>query len=72
MRRLGLVLSDMCYIALNAYEEKKGRPLTSSEILRVMDDELDLVIKQNLEEESWRDMIFKLAQDKYLKQTHMR
>ena len=68
MRRLGLVLSDMCYIALNAYEEKKGKPLTSSEIDRVMDNELDLIISQNLEEESWREMIFEMAQNKYHRQ----
>ena len=65
MKRLGLVLADMCYIALNAYEEKKGRPLKSSEIASVMDNELNLIITQNLEEESWREMIFKMAQNRY-------
>ena len=68
MRRLGLVLSDMCYIALNAYEEKKGKPLTSNEITRIMDTELDLIITQNLEDEQWRDMIHKMAEEKYHKQ----
>ena len=68
MRRLGLVLSDMCYIALNAYSEKKARPITPSEMIRVMENELDLIIMQNIEDESWRELIFDKALDKYNKQ----
>ena len=68
MKRLGLVLSDTFYIALNAYEEKKGKPLTKSKIARVMDNELDLIITQNLKEESWREIIFEMAQNKYHRQ----
>ena len=68
MRRLGLVLSDMCYIAVNAYAERKKRPITHTEIIRVMETELDLIVEENIEDESWREMIFKMALDKYNKQ----
>lgn len=65
MRRLGIVLSDMCYIALNAYAERKNRPITDGEKIRVMETELNLIIEENIEDESWREMIFKMALDKY-------
>lgn len=65
MRRLGLVISDMCYIALRAYSEKRSKPLTQAEIFRVMDNELNLIVDENIEEESWREMIFNMALKKF-------
>jgi hypothetical protein len=65
MKNLGIILAEMCYIALKAYADKKGDSLTLGEIEQVMDLELYLLVEQNIKDEEWREMIFKIARDKY-------
>ena len=65
MKTLGFVLAEMCYTAIKIVEDKKGIPLKPAEMDSVMDSELNLIVEQNIEDEEWREMIFKMARDKY-------
>jgi hypothetical protein len=65
MKKLGIILADMCYTAVKIYEEKKGSPVNSIEMESVMDNELNLIVEQNIEDPKWREMIFEIAREKY-------
>ena len=65
MRRLCLILSDMCYVALNAFENSRKRKPTTTEAILIIENEIDLIIEQNIKDEEWREIIYRMAIDKY-------
>jgi hypothetical protein len=67
MTNLGIVLADMCYTALKAFEDKKGDSLNLGEMEQVVDLELYLLVEQNIKNQEWRDLIFKMAREQYYK-----
>ena len=65
MRRLVLVLADMCYIALNVFEQNRGRKPSKAEAIKIIENELDLVVEQNIRDDDWREIVHNLAIEKY-------
>jgi hypothetical protein len=65
MKKLAIILADMCYNSVKVYEEKKGIAISPIEMESVMDNELNLIVEQNIEDTEWREMIYKIAREKY-------